>query len=91
MAALQFDATLQYGKAIKRAAFNLCSAQAKVLLRTLLSRSREECAKEEEQQQREEEEEEEEERRSDSSSSRSRKLEEARMSRRPQDPGTQGH
>ena len=64
-----------------------------MLLRTLLSRSREECAKEDEQQQREEEEEEEEEeeRRSDTSSSLSRKLEEARMSRRPQDPGTQGH
>ncbi|CAL8294436.1 unnamed protein product [Arctogadus glacialis] len=61
--------------------------QAKVLLRTLLSRSREECAKEEEQQ--EEEEEEEEERRSDSSSSHSRKPEEAPTSRPPQNPGTQ--
>ncbi|CAL8285946.1 unnamed protein product [Lota lota] len=53
--------------------------QAKVLLRTLLSQSREECAKEEEQ----------EERRSDSSSSHGRNLEEAQVSRPPQYPGKQ--
>ncbi|KAK0146212.1 Centrosomal protein kizuna [Merluccius polli] len=67
-----------YGhQAIKRAAFNLCSAQAKVLLRTLLSRSREECAKEEEQ----------EEERSDSSLSHGLKLGDARAARPPQYPG----
>ncbi|CAL8271967.1 unnamed protein product [Merluccius merluccius] len=55
--------------------------QAKVLLRTLLSRSREECAKEEEQ----------EEERSDSSLSHGLKLGDARAARPPQYPGKRGH